>query len=85
MIRTVDDNYRRLVRNQVIAANNPSLENILGNHHVVLGEVDDDGGQPLLELSAHPRNLYDLSIKYEFLGLGGRKPARLFTAQERGP
>lgn len=39
------------------------------------GEVDNDRGQPLPELSAHPRTLYDLLIKYE-LGLGGRESAR---------
>jgi hypothetical protein len=37
----------------------------------------------VLALSPRPRNLHILWQEYEF-GLGGRKPARQFTAIERG-
>ena len=79
MIRTVDDNDRQLVRNlwspQIIQGK-ASLEIFVVIIMSVQGEGDDDRGQPLLPLSAHPRTLHDLWIKSE-LGLGGRKSARL--------
>ncbi len=37
----------------------------------------------LVRLSARPKNLYDLYHEYEF-GLGGSKPAKMFTSAERG-
>ena len=47
--------------------------------------VDEDGGGTVgaATLSKCPRNLYVLWQEYQF-GLGGRKPARQFTAVERG-
>lgn len=47
----------------------------------VLG-AGNNGGPPA-DLSNCPRTLYDLWLEYE-TGLGGRKAARLFSAQERG-
>jgi hypothetical protein len=39
--------------------------------------------RPIAVLSSHPRNLYDLWTEYSF-GIGGRKAAKDFTAEERG-
>ena len=45
---------------------------------------DEDAAVPeVATLSRCPKTLYDLWTEYES-GIAGRKPARLFTAQERG-
>ena len=50
----------------------------------VRGAGEDGGGNVgAATLSKCPRNLYVLWQEYQF-GLGGRKPARLFTSVERG-
>ena len=55
----------------------------------MLGEEDgavvsEEGGLPYaVSLSPNPTNLYVLWLEYK-KGIGGRKPARQFTREERG-
>jgi hypothetical protein len=47
------------------------------------GEAEVFRRQQLAVLSPHPRNLHELWAEYNF-GIGGRKAAKEFTAEERG-
>ena len=60
------------------AANQPP---VAGGAAAAMAPVNNHVG--LASLSPTPRSLYDLSVEYQ-TGIGGRKPARDFTACERG-
>ena len=88
LVRTINENYRRLARNPVRAMNQHQGDNHQeGNRNQAFDmgrqPQDNENGHPPADLSSCPRTLYDLWLEYE-QGLGGRKAARLFTAQERG-
>ena len=65
----------------------PPVVPAAGTRHVVPASGVTEEAVPLREraasLSKHPRSLYILWAEYES-GLGGNKPARLFTPAERG-
>jgi Transcriptional activator of glycolytic enzymes len=85
--RIINDNIRRLsmnpirCMNQGAAGGQPAGEGDGGGN--IGNQAGGNQGGPPAELSSCPRTLYDLWREYEE-GLGGRKAARLFTAQERG-
>jgi hypothetical protein len=79
--RTINENYRRLSRNPVIALHNNNAHGRGGREVDMLDQ--GGGGRCPADLSSCPHTLYDLWREYES-GLNGRKAARLFTAQERG-
>jgi hypothetical protein len=86
---TVNANIRRI-------ALQPGVRGPVGTMRQQSGGDDDDrtvdaalllatagvGAAPA-SLSPNPKNLYELWHEYQ-VGLGGRKAAKLFTAQERG-
>jgi hypothetical protein len=66
------------------AANHPQAANqppVAGAAAAAVGPVNNYVG--MASLSPTPRSLYDLWVEYQ-TGIGGRKPARDFTARERG-
>lgn len=85
--RIINDNIRRLSMNPIrrmnqgAAGGQPAGEGDGGGN--IGNQAGGNQGGPPAELSSCPRTLYDLWREYEE-GLGGRKAARLFTAQERG-
>jgi len=96
LTRIISENFRRLAQNPVLLMNRHNAPPI--NHRQEENVDDGNGNRPLVDmenppvrrppllvadLSSCPRTLQELWIEYE-LGLGGRKAARLFTAQERG-
>ena len=60
---------------------------LTNNDYTGEGDAEGNGGRRALpyesSLSPCPRSLFELWTEYEF-GLGGRKAAKLFTANERG-
>ena len=44
---------------------------------------EENAGPAVASLMPRPRSVHDLWVEYQF-GTGGRKPARSFTAEERG-
>ncbi len=76
-LEALDQNIRRV-----------AMQPIRRARYTVAEEAQEEGaGQGQIRLtstlSPHPKDLHELWQEYEF-GIGGRKPAKLFTAQERG-
>lgn len=87
--RIINNNLRRIALNPAHTLNaarragGVSVAEGVLDHHVVGKNKRGANHLPPAELSSCPRTLYDLWLEYEE-GIGGRKAARLFTAQERG-
>ena len=82
--RTINSNLRRMALQPARRVNNGNggaggADGGAQNVDVVAA----NGIDPAASLSPTPRTLFDLREEYQH-GLGGRKAARLFTAQERG-
>ena len=81
--RTLNTNVRRMALQPARRMNNGGN----GDGGAAAGEQNQEQGanglDPNATLSATPRTLYDLWQEYQY-GIGTRKPARLFTPQERG-
>jgi hypothetical protein len=75
-LEVLDQNVRRI-----------ALQPVRRARYTVAEEAQEDTGQEQIRivatLSPHPKDLHELWHKYEF-GIGGPKPAKLFTAQKRG-
>jgi hypothetical protein len=76
-----DQNFRVLNRNINRIAIQPARR--VGAGRNLNAENAAEGEQYVSNLSPTPRTLHVLWQEYEF-GIGGRKPARLFTPAERG-
>ena len=83
-VRRLGDNPVAMMRRAAGRNNNNDNNNRVGDD---LGGGGGEGGMavppPLAELSPQPRTLHALWHEWQS-GIGGRKAARLFTAQERG-
>jgi len=78
-LENMDKNLRRIARQPVQRVLHVDTA---GGGGVVEQEQAQEGAS-IASLSPRPRDLHLLWLEYEF-GLGGRKPARQFTAMERG-
>ena len=76
----IEGNFTRLNRNIRRIAVQP-VQRVRAMN--VENDNDDAGNNYVSTLSPTPRTLFILWQEYEF-GIGGRKPARLFTPAERG-
>jgi hypothetical protein len=75
----IEGNFTRLNRNIRRIAVQPAQQVRAMN----VENENNDGDNYVSTLSPTPRTLYILWQEYEF-GIGGRRPARLFTPAERG-
>lgn len=87
-LRIVNTNLNRIMiqppRQATRQQNNMIIENQqLNAGALAIANAADEDRRLIVQLSSCPKNLHLLWREYQF-GLGGRKPAKFFTAVERG-